>query len=148
MKLFAASLIVAAIVACGGDGSTTPVTTDPAVGQYVLQTVGGQSLPAVVSQNNVQTTTVTSGTMDLNAAGAVMFTYDTQTVPASGQPSQRTNEAQGTWIRTGSGLSLKNVTVNGGPEIAVEAVESSTGITLRGSLFTENGGDFFFRKNN
>jgi hypothetical protein len=149
MKLFPALLMLAVSVGCGGDGATPPATVDPAIGQYVLQTVGGKPLPAVVSQTSAQTTTVTSGTLALNAGGTMTLSFDeTQTLTASGQVTPRTDQAEGTWIRSASGLSFRNVTVNGGPTETVNVAESATGITLSGPLFTESGGDFFYRKSN
>jgi len=145
MKLFPAILAFAAAVACGGGGTTSPATVDPAVGHYALQSVGGKPLPALVSQTSTQTTTITFGSMDIHSSGTVVFSYD-ETISTSGTSSVRTNNAQGTWARSANVLEFQNVVLNGGVTITVNVAESAGGITLSGQAFNEVGGDFFYQK--
>lgn len=74
MRRLVPTVLVLAFVACG-DGGTSPAAIS---GSYILQTVNGKSLPAVVAEDAVQRQEVTSGTLDVKANRTWHLTLDEQ----------------------------------------------------------------------
>ncbi|MDQ6769989.1 MAG: hypothetical protein M3Z54_08380 [Gemmatimonadota bacterium] len=141
---------VCALNACGSASDTAaPITVDPVVGNYALQTVGGKILPALVSQNASGSRSIVSGNLSMEASRNYVITFDDKTVDGNGVASTRTNTAAGTWVKSGSGVvSFSDATVNGGPSVVVTGVATANNFNLSGSLFNEVGGDFFFSRTN
>jgi hypothetical protein len=98
---FAFGALLAASVACGGD-STGP---EPIEGTYALQTMGGQSLPVTVLQDETGTYEITAGSVTLAAPNAftLKLTFRQTT---SAQVNTVTSAVDGTWTRSGESVTL------------------------------------------
>ena len=99
-RLLAAALLAATPLACrGGDGPAEPTTP---IGGYALATVNGRPLPAAVYSDPDYRVEITSGSLDLEAAGrfvAVMHTRET----VAGHVSVYVDSTTGTWTQAASG---------------------------------------------
>jgi hypothetical protein len=100
IRLAFGALLVAS-VACGGD-STGP---EPIEGTYALQTMGGQSLPVTVLQDETGTYEITAGSVTLTAPNAftLKLTFRQTT---SARVNTVTSAADGTWTRSGESVTL------------------------------------------
>jgi hypothetical protein len=67
MRKLIVGVLALAVLACGGDKSTSPRAT--VVGTYTLQTVNGQNLPVTFFQNAEEKDEILSGTVSLNSDG-------------------------------------------------------------------------------
>ena len=65
MRKLIGSILLAMVVACGGDKATGPNAS--ITGNYTLRTVNGNALPAVVFQNTTEKEELTAGNVNLNA---------------------------------------------------------------------------------
>ncbi len=65
MRKLIGSILLAMVVACGGDKATGPNAS--ITGNYTLRTVNGNALPAVVFQNTTEKEELTAGNINLNA---------------------------------------------------------------------------------
>ena len=104
IRLGCAALLTA-LLACGGD-STGP---EPIEGTYVLQTMGGRSLPVVVLQDGSEKEEITAGSITLGTPN--VFTMELtfrQTIGT--QVYTLTSDADGAWSRSGA---IVTMTVDG-----------------------------------
>ena len=127
--------ILAASLACGSD-STAPEAIE---GRYVLQTIGGRSLPVVIEQDESEKFEITAGSFTLSAPNVLTaeFTFRETT---GATVSVLTSEVNGTWSRSGATVTL---TVDG------EALSATlSGGILRIMEDPEDGGmgEWVFRK--
>ena len=65
MRKLIGSILLAMVVACGGDKATGPNAS--ITGNYTLRTVNGNTVPAVVFQNTTEKEELTAGNVNLNA---------------------------------------------------------------------------------
>ena len=65
MRKLIGSILLAMVVACGGDKATGPNAS--ITGNYTLRTVNGNAVPAVVFQNTTEKDELTAGNINLNA---------------------------------------------------------------------------------
>jgi len=65
MRKLIGSILLAMVVACGGDKATGPNAS--ITGNYTLRTVNGNTVPAVVFQNTTEKEELTAGNINLNA---------------------------------------------------------------------------------
>ena len=65
MRKLIGSILLAMVVACGGDKATGPNAS--ITGNYTLRTVNGNALPAVVFQNTTEKEELSAGNINLNA---------------------------------------------------------------------------------
>ena len=65
MRKLIGSILLAMVVACGGDKATGPNAS--ITGNYTLRTVNGNAVPAVVFQNTTEKEELTAGNINLNA---------------------------------------------------------------------------------
>ena len=65
MRKLIGSILLAMVVACGGDKATGPNAS--ITGNYTLRTVNGNAVPAVVFQNTTEKEELTAGNVNLNA---------------------------------------------------------------------------------
>lgn len=89
-----------AIVACGGDGPTSP-SNQPA-GSYSLIQVNGASLPATFFQNSAGHVEVVSGTLVLRPDGSYTETRNNRLVYVSGATESTSLVENGTYAITGT----------------------------------------------
>jgi hypothetical protein len=86
-------------------GCSTGPDQDPAVGQYVLKTVNGLTVPANLAAAGATATQVTSGSVFINPDGGYQrLTYLRLT--QSGTVTAQEDVDQGSWRRSGSTLSF------------------------------------------
>ena len=111
-------------VACGKDSSTQPTMASVA-GSWVLTSVNGASLPAVISQTGTAKVEMVSNVVTAMAAGAYTDVYQVRTT-INGQSTTTTTTVTGTFSVSGTSVTLHSST--GG---------SSAG-TIAGNTFTMN----------
>ena len=120
IRLGCAALLTASL-ACGGD-STGP---EPIEGTYVLQTMGGRSLPVVVLQDASEKEEITAGSITLRTSN--VFTMELTLRQTIGtEVYTLTSDVDGAWSRSGA---IVTMTVDGEPVIA----------TLSGRTLTISG---------
>ncbi|HJU72752.1 MAG TPA: hypothetical protein VJ717_03330 [Gemmatimonadaceae bacterium] len=104
------ALTLALLAGCGDDDSTGP--DEGIAGVYTLLTINGQQLPVVVQQQGSDRAEITQGSVTINENGT--FTDVTQVrFTISGQVSNDTETASGTWTRTGSTLQFSPTSPSG-----------------------------------
>jgi hypothetical protein len=146
MKLILILGTIGLLAACGAPDSSAPLQIDPLVGSYVLQTVGGRTLPAVSSQTGTYTRSITAGTMVLEVNDAFDLTY-TERISNNGVVSTEVIRWSGTWWRSSSDGAYLQFKLLDLPGVDTQlGTTSPAGITMTGLIFTENGGAFFYAK--
>jgi hypothetical protein len=97
------------VSACGSDTTgpgQAPTPTSP-VGNYSMTTANGKSLPVSLYADGTYTYDVTTGTIGLSSNGtySLVTTYR-QTIP--GNVETFVDSSGGTWVATGTSISLKD----------------------------------------
>lgn len=67
MRRLALPILLAMLVACGGDSTTGPNAS--VTGNYALQTVNGNNVPAVIYLDTQEKDELTGGNINLNSGG-------------------------------------------------------------------------------
>ena len=88
------------LVACGGDGPTSP-SNNP-VGSYSLSQVNGAALPQTYFQNSVGYVEVVSGTLVLRQDGSYTETRNNRAVYITGGTQSSSVVENGTYSITGT----------------------------------------------
>jgi hypothetical protein len=143
---------ISILAACGSSDSTAPPEIDPLVGQYVLQTVGGKTMPTVVWQYATVTHEVTAGTLSLEREGIFSLSYTYKAMDNGAPLSTSVISFTGSWVRNGTAtVTFRNVNYPGGTPQLV-GIQTNTGVIVSGAVFTDQwsvlGSDFFFSKSN
>jgi hypothetical protein len=104
MRKVIGALLLAMLVACGGDKATGP---EAIAGTYTLRTVNGASVPAVVFQDSQEKDELTGGSISLNAdktwSGTLTAKVTDLTTGASGTFAAPAN---GTYTSNGGTITL------------------------------------------
>lgn len=112
MRRFAVLLVLAAVVSCGGDSSTSPSVS--VSGTYSLQTVNGAALPYTYPQDVYDKFEFLSDVRVLSDSGTFTETF-TNRYTQNGQPTTYTMTGTGTYTVVGGGITFNhpNGTENG-----------------------------------
>ncbi|MCY7380907.1 MAG: hypothetical protein LH467_16425 [Gemmatimonadaceae bacterium] len=111
-----------ALLACGGDGSTSPGAS--IAGAYSLTTVNGAPLPFVAQQAGTYKYEITADTYTL-ADGATWTEVRADRTTSNGAITTSTKSDAGTWSRNGTSITLTSP-ANG----AVSGTVSGNTLTL------------------
>ena len=111
MRKLIGSILLAMVVACGGDKATGPNAS--ITGNYTLRTVNGNAVPAVVSQNTTEKEELTAGNVNLNAdrtwSGALSLRSTNLT---NGATATLSLPANGTYTNNNGSLTLTDASDN------------------------------------
>ena len=111
MRKLIGSILLAMVVACGGDKATGPNAS--ITGNYTLRTVNGNALPAVVFQNTTEKEELTAGNINLNAdrtwSGSLSLRSTNLT---NGATATLSLPANGTYTNNNGSLTLTDASDN------------------------------------
>ena len=111
MRKLIGSILLAMVVACGGDKATGPNAS--ITGNYTLRTVNGNTVPAVVFQNTTEKEELTAGNINLNAdrtwSGALSFRSTNLT---NGATATLSLPANGTYTNNNGSITLTDASDN------------------------------------
>jgi hypothetical protein len=104
--LVVAGIAAGGMLACSGDSPTNGDNNNPSAsaGTYFLQTVDGQSLPAVLSQTSTDTTRVTGALLNLSGDGSYSESRNLRMTGDSGVTT--VTFATGSWTQSGSTITF------------------------------------------
>jgi len=105
MRRLIGSALLAFAVACGGDKATGPGAS--VTGNYLLSSVNGISVPAVVLQNSIEKDELTAGNINLNSDKTWSGSLSARSTQlATGLTSTISVPANGTYTTSGSAITL------------------------------------------
>ena len=111
MRKLIGSILLAMVVACGGDKATGPNAS--ITGNYTLRTVNGNAVPAVVFQNTTEKEELTAGNVNLNAdrtwSGSLSLRSTNLT---NGATATLSLPANGTYTNNNGSLTLTDASDN------------------------------------
>ena len=111
MRKLIGSILLAMVVACGGDKATGPNAS--ITGNYTLRTVNGNAVPAVVFQNTTEKDELTAGNINLNAdrtwSGSLSLRSTNLT---NGATATLSLPANGTYTNNNGSLTLTDASDN------------------------------------
>ena len=111
MRKLIGSILLAMVVACGGDKATGPNAS--ITGNYTLRTVNGNTVPAVVFQNTTEKEELTAGNINLNAdrtwSGALSLRSTNLT---NGATATLSLPANGTYTNNNGSITLTDASDN------------------------------------
>ena len=111
MRKLIGSILLAMVVACGGDKATGPNAS--ITGNYTLRTVNGNAVPAVVFQNTTEKEELTAGNVNLNAdrtwSGALSLRSTNLT---NGATATLSLPANGTYTNNNGSITLTDASDN------------------------------------
>ena len=111
MRKLIGSILLAMVVACGGDKATGPNAS--ITGNYTLRTVNGNTVPAVVFQNTTEKEELTAGNINLNAdrtwSGSLSLRSTNLT---NGATATLSLPANGTYTNNNGSLTLTDASDN------------------------------------
>ena len=111
MRKLIGSILLAMVVACGGDKATGPNAS--ITGNYTLRTVNGNTVPAVVFQNTTEKEELTAGNVNLNAdrtwSGALSLRSTNLT---NGATATLSLPANGTYTNNNGSITLTDASDN------------------------------------
>ena len=111
MRKLIGSILLAMVVACGGDKATGPNAS--ITGNYTIRTVNGNTVPAVVFQNTTEKEELTAGNINLNAdrtwSGSLSLRSTNLT---NGATATLSLPANGTYTNNNGSLTLTDASDN------------------------------------